>query len=78
LLHLLSKESGLEPGELIGHLGDTHIYSNHMEGTKEQLKREPRALPSVMTENFITIFDWSHGDTSFENYDPPPAMKWDD
>jgi thymidylate synthase len=35
------------PDELIGNLGDTHLYSNHIEQAKEQIKREPMELPRL-------------------------------
>jgi thymidylate synthase len=77
LLHLLAKESGLNEGKLIGFLGDTHIYVNHIEAIQQQLKREPRALPQIKTENFTSIFDWHYNDTVIENYDPHPAIKFE-
>ena len=77
LLHLLAKEAGLSEGKLIGFLGDTHIYVNHIDAIREQLKREPRPLPQIKTENFSSIFDWHYGDTVIENYDPHPAIKFE-
>lgn len=68
LLHLLAKESGFEEGKLIGHLGDVHIYENHLKGAEIQLKREPFNLPKIETENFSNIFDWEHNQTKFVNY----------
>jgi thymidylate synthase len=77
LLHLLAKEAGLEEGKLIGFLGDTHIYVNHVEALGEQLGREPRKLPALKTEKFTSIFDWSYGDSVIEAYEPHPAIKFD-
>ena len=51
LLLLLCKETGYEPGELIGSLGDVHLYSNHIEQAKLQLTKEPYRLPSVKLSN---------------------------
>ena len=51
LLLLLCEETGYEPGELIGSLGDTHLYSNHIEQAKLQLTREPYDLPTVKLSN---------------------------
>ena len=45
LLLLLCKETGLEPGELIGNLGDVHLYKNHLEQSHEQIKRDSFKLP---------------------------------
>ncbi|MDR0503171.1 MAG: thymidylate synthase [Treponema sp.] len=77
LLHLLAKEAGLKEGRLIGFLGDTHIYINHIEGISLQIIREPRALPRIKTGNFTSIFDWHYKDSVIENYDPHPAIKFD-
>jgi len=79
LLHLLAKETGLQEGRLIGFLGDTHIYSNHIESAKEQLKRDPNKylLPQIQTENFTSIFDWTSADTKLENYESYPRIKFD-
>lgn len=70
LLHLLAKEAGLKEGKLVGFLADVHIYENHIEGAKEQLLRDPEkfSLPTIKTENWKSIFDWSFDDSKIENY----------
>ncbi|MDR0623655.1 MAG: thymidylate synthase [Treponema sp.] len=77
LLHLLAKEAGLGEGRLIGFLGDTHIYVNHVEALGEQLRREPRRLPVIKTGTFTSVFDWHSGDSAIEAYDPHPGIKFD-
>jgi thymidylate synthase len=47
LLELLAKMTNMVPDELIGNLGDTHIYHNQVDGIKEQLTREPYELPKL-------------------------------
>ena len=47
LLTILGKMVNMIPEELIGNLGDTHIYSDHIDGLKEQLTREPYQLPTL-------------------------------
>jgi thymidylate synthase len=47
LTQLIANECGLEPGFFVHTLGDAHIYQNHIEGVKEQLRREPLPLPRV-------------------------------
>lgn len=47
ILHLFARFTGLEPYELIHHLGDAHIYRTHFEAVKEQLKREPYPMPTL-------------------------------
>ncbi|MFA7663013.1 MAG: thymidylate synthase [Patescibacteria group bacterium] len=77
LLHLLAKEAGLKEGKLIGFLGDTHIYKNHIDGLKEQLAREPQKLPEIETQNFKSIFDWQYTDSEIKNYNPAPKIKFE-
>lgn len=76
LLHLLAKETGFEEGKLVGFLGDAHIYTDHVEGLKEQLTRTPMKLPTIHTENFTSIFDWRYEDSKIENYEHHPRIKF--
>jgi len=69
LLHLLAKETEFEEGHLVGFLGDTHIYENHVENLKKQLSRVPKELPSIETENFTSIFDWEYTDSKVVDYE---------
>ena len=79
LLHLLAKETGLGEGKLVGFLADVHIYSNHIEGAKEQLTRDPDKypLPKLITENFTNIFDWKAEDTQIINYQSFDKIAFD-
>lgn len=79
MLHLLAKETGLKEGVLTGFLGDTHIYENHVEGAKLQLQRSPDdyQLPSLETNNFTNIFDWTYTDSIVNNYQSHPRIKFD-
>jgi thymidylate synthase len=54
LLEIIAKEVNMVPDELIGNLGDVHLYKNHIEQAKEQISREPYDLPSVI----ITERNW--------------------
>jgi thymidylate synthase len=54
LLEIIAKEVNMVPDELIGNLGDVHLYSNHLEQAKEQIGRTPYELPSVK----ITERNW--------------------
>ena len=47
LTKLIAWVTGLEAGTFVHHLGDTHVYKNQVEGTKEQLSREPYSMPAV-------------------------------
>jgi thymidylate synthase len=77
LLHLLAKESGFKEGNLIGFLGDTHIYSNHIDGLKKQLKNRPLKLPTITTHDFKSIFDWEYKDTEILDYKHHAPIKFD-
>jgi thymidylate synthase len=78
LLHLLAKETGLQEGRLVGFLGDTHIYNNHVEGAKEQLSRDPNdfPLPTIETPEFTSLFDWNYKDTTLVGYESHPRIKF--
>ena len=47
LLKIIAKEVNMVPDELIGNLGDVHLYLNHIEQAKEQIDREPFELPKL-------------------------------
>jgi thymidylate synthase len=47
LLEIIAKAVNMVPDELIGNLGDTHLYLNHIEQAKEQIGREPYTLPTL-------------------------------
>ena len=50
LLHIIANEVDMIPDELIGNLGDTHLYLNHIEQAKEQIGRTSFELPQLKTE----------------------------
>ena len=56
LLEIIAKMVNMVPDELIGNLGDTHLYLNHVEQAKEQIGREPYPLPklNINTEFWLT------------------------
>ena len=73
LLMMIADEVNMVPDELIGNLGDVHLYSNHIEQAKEQITREPIKLPSVHVRD--GIFCSSTQDVILENYESHPAIK---
>jgi thymidylate synthase len=76
LLKLIARDVGMEPGELIFSLGDSHIYSNHLDQVGEQLGREPRGLPQVsITDSDRDVFSVGLDDITLTDYDPYPAIK---
>ena len=85
LLHILATATNMIPDELIGNLGDCHIYENQIDGIKEQLTREPFELPVLEINSEF----WNHeyqtidgyinsmevGDFQVELYLSHPAIK---
>ena len=84
LLEIIAKEVNMVPDELIGNLGDVHLYSNHIEQAKEQIGREPFEL-STLRMNPIFLANLEHkgldvavygqADFQLENYQSHPAIK---
>lgn len=73
---MMAQVCGLQPGEFIHTLGDTHLYLNHMEQVEEQLARAPKALPVMrLNPDVRSIFDFRYADFALEGYDPWPAIK---
>lgn len=76
LTMMVAQVSGLQPGEFIHTLGDAHLYVNHLEQTKLQLQREPRALPKLTINPQVTsLFDFQFEDFQLEDYDPHPHIR---
>jgi thymidylate synthase len=73
LLMMIANEVNMIPDELIGNLGDVHLYLNHIEQAREQIGREPFELPSVHIRDGIESF--MPGDIILENYQSHPAIK---
>jgi thymidylate synthase len=81
LLEIFAREVNMVPEEVIGTLGDVHLYSNHIEQAKEQIGREPYELPHLKIQEEVK---WKEGDClpfysvndfSIENYKTHPAIK---
>jgi len=76
LTMMTAQVCGLQPGEFIHTLGDTHLYLNHMEQVEEQLSRTPRPLPTMRLNPAVkSLFDFRYEDFTLEGYDPWPAIK---
>ena len=76
LLHILANECGMIPDELIGNLGDTHLYLNHIEQAKEQISRTPYELPTLKTDVKIDgICCATPDDFVLEGYQYHPTIK---
>jgi thymidylate synthase len=77
LLMMIAKQVNMIPDELIGNLGDVHLYLNHIEPIKEQLTREPFELPTVKISDRVIndISEYTLDDIILENYRSHPSIK---
>jgi thymidylate synthase len=76
LLEIIAKEVNMISDELIGNLGDVHLYKNHLEQAKEQISREPMELPKL--EIYGEVDDIAHyeiEDFVIKNYQSHPSIK---
>ena len=75
LTHLIARECGLGVGDFVHTFGDAHLYLNHEAQAREQLSRNPRALPRLRLTPRGGLFDVKAEDIVFEGYEPWPAIK---
>lgn len=76
LTMMVAQVTDLEPGELIFSGGDCHLYSNHLEQAREQLSREPRALPTLhLNPDVKDLLAFRYGDFKLTGYEPHPHIK---
>ena len=73
---MVAQVCGLEPGEFVHTLGDTHLYLNHLDQAREQLTRRPRPLPTMRLNPAVKdLFGFCYDDFALEGYEPHPAIK---
>ena len=73
---MVAQVCDLRPGEFVHTFGDLHLYENHLEQTREQLRRDPRPLPRLELNPLIReLKDYTYEDISLIGYDPHPAIK---
>lgn len=76
LLHMVAQVTGLEAGEFIHVMGDTHIYLNHFNQVKEQLNRKPYKLPKLwLNPEIKDINDFTNDDIKLIDYKFQPTIK---
>jgi len=83
LLEMIAREVNMVPEHLIGHLGDTHLYLNHIEQAVEQLSRTPKKLPTLKMSsghNFRAALNGKVDEIDLNDfillgYDPHPTIK---
>ena len=77
LVLMISKLLNFAPGEYIHSMGDSHIYENQIDLVREQLKREPRPLPTLkIVGDPESLFDYSISDFKLEGYNPHPVINY--
>ena len=75
LLMMVANHCNLTPRYFIHTFGDAHVYSNHLEGVKKQLTREPGPLPTVEIPK-KSLFDVTYEDIVLKNYNPQAFIKF--
>jgi thymidylate synthase len=73
LLEMIADEVNMIPEDLIGNLGDCHLYLNHIEQAEEQITRTPYELPTVHVRD--GIYSFMPDDVILQNYQSHPAIK---
>jgi thymidylate synthase len=73
---MVAQVCNLKPGEFVHTFGDTHLYLNHLEQTREQLSRQPRALSRmILNPEVRNLFEFRYEDFNLVGYEPHPAIK---
>lgn len=75
ITHILAREAGLKVGLFSHTIVDAHVYVNHVDGLREQLKRSPRALPSIEIAA-KPMHELTFEDFTLSGYDPHPGIKF--
>jgi thymidylate synthase len=85
LLEIIAKEVNMVPDELIGNLGDVHLYENHLTQAGQQITREPYQLPKLIIDQFDEtnhyigdiddISEYNIEQFKLENYQSHPSIK---
>jgi thymidylate synthase len=76
LTQMMAQVCGLAPGEFVHSFGDVHLYSNHEDQARMQLRREPRTLPRMrLNPEVRDIFGFTLQDFELTGYDPHPSIK---
>ena len=76
LTMIVAKICGYEPGEFIHTLGDAHVYHDHFDQVKEQIKREPKAFPKlVLSDEIKDLASFRPEMVTLTEYDPHPPLK---
>lgn len=73
---MMAQVCDLEYGDFVHTFGDVHLYNNHLEQAREQIKRDPRPMPKMLLNPEVkNIFDFKYEDFQLVEYDPHPHIK---
>ena len=72
---MMAQVCNLKPGFFVHTFGDVHLYLNHLEQAKEQLKREPKPLPNMEIKPAPSLFEYQYDNFKLTDYQPHPAIK---
>ncbi len=76
LTMMVAQVCDLQPGDFVWTGGDCHLYTNHLEQTREQLSRAPRKLPGLaINPDVKDLFAFKYDDFKLVDYDPHPHIK---
>jgi len=76
LTHLVARVTGLSPGEFIHTIGDAHVYTNHVDGLNEQLKRRPYPFPRIeIADRAQSIDEFRMEDIKLIDYEHHPTIQ---
>jgi thymidylate synthase len=76
LTRMVAQATGLAAAEFVLTLGDAHLYLNHLDQAREQLRRAPRRFPMLsLNPEVRDLFAFAYEDFVLEGYDPHPAIK---
>jgi len=76
LTRMVAQVTGRKPGDFIHTIGDAHIYLNHVDALKEQLKRDPRPFPKLkINPEKTNIDDFEFSDFEVIGYNPHKTIK---
>ena len=76
LTHMIAQQCDLEVGDFVWTGGDVHLYLNHLDQAKEQLTREPYALPKLSIKRKPnSIFDYTYEDFELLDYQSHPHIS---
>ena len=76
LLVMMAQVCNLKPGEFVHSIGDAHVYLNHVDALREQIKRVPRKFPTIQINPEVNDIDgFTFADFTITGYKPDTAIK---